>query len=361
MRDLFWRALNCVYMRVVDLFAGLGGMTCGALEAEADVILAIDSDPAPLKVLGKNAPRTTTVVAMLGEGHDDVDLPPAASDLHVHLSTPCTALSIARKGADVDTETGLQMIRWAVCLVLERNDHSWTLENVPTKATRTLMTELATAHPERVAFAIFDSADFGAPQSRRRLIAGPPKLIRMLQSIPCTRHVSVREAFSNADLELPAAYCKNQTKSQSGGPTRRRVETQSFTVCAGHALTWCSADGATVRVMTARESATLQGFPATWVLPKGSRAAQRAVGNAICVQLSKAIVLAAIAVQIGAVSVSAEALAVPEAPAVPPSASPANPKKRRAFELSHKQYRRLWCRVGALEKMANRARPHESP
>ena len=189
---------------------------------------------------------------------------------------------------------------------LERDDRSssWSLENVSTKATRTLMTELVTAHPERVAFGVFDSADFGSPQSRVRLIAGPPKLIRMLQGIPCARHVSIRDAFETAGKELPAAYCKNQTRSQSGGPTMRRVETQSFCVCAGHALTWCDADGKTVSVMTARDSAILMGFPLTWTLPKGSRAAQRAVGNAMCVALAKGIVLAAIAVQKGDAAVS---------------------------------------------------------
>ena len=332
-------------MRVVDLFCGLGGMTCGALEAGAEVVLAVDSDPVPLKILGANAPHTTTVVATLGEGCDAVSLPPAAPDLHVHLSTPCTELSVARRCTNADTTGGgLEMIRWAVHYVLGRNDCSWSLENVPTKATRALMAELVAAHPERVAYGVFDSADFGAPQNRLRLIAGPPRLIRMLQGIPCARRVSVRDAFSRAGEELPAGYCKNQTRSQSGGPTMRPVETQSFTVCAGHALTWCDAEGSTVRVMTARDSATLMGFPSTWALPKGSRAAQRAVGNAVCVALSKAIVLAATAVQRGEASVPGEAVAAPAAP------SPAPTKTPRAFEVSYKQYRRLRRRVEALEK-----------
>ena len=331
-------------MRVVDLFCGLGGMTCGALEAGVEVVLAVDSDPVPLKTLGANAPHTTTVVATLGEGCDAVSLPPVAPDLHVHLSTPCTDLSVARRCTNADTAGGLAMIRWAVHYVLGRNEYSWSLENVPTKATRALMAELVAAHPERVAYGVFDSADFGAPQSRLRLIAGPPKLIRMLQGIPCARRVSVRDAFSRAGEELPAGYCKNQTRSQSGGPTMRPVETQSFTVCAGHALTWCDAGGGTVRVMTARDSAMLMGFPTTWALPKGSRAAQRAVGNAMCVALSKAIVLAAVAVQKGEVSVPSEAVTAPAAPSLAPTKTP------RAFEVSYKQHRRLRRRVEALEK-----------
>ena len=85
------------------------------------------------------------------------------------------------------------------------------------------------------------------------------------------------------------------------------------------------------------------GFPSTWALPRGSRAAQRAVGNAMCVALSKAIVLSAIAVQKGKASVPGEAVTAPAAP------SPA-PTKRR-FELTHAQYRRLHRRVDGLERI----------
>jgi len=363
-------------MRVCDLFAGLGGFTCGSLEAGANVVLAVDVDPVPLKLLGANAPKVTTVAATLGPDRNEVELPPAAEDLHVHCSTPCTELSIARRGPKADVSGGLSMMRWAVELVLARGDHSWTLENVPTKAVRALMTELATAHPGRVGWAVFDSADFGAPQSRVRLVAGPPRLIRMLQGIPCTRRVSVRDAFRHAGIDdVPAPYCKNQTRSTtgSGAPTMRSVETQSFTVCAGHGLSWCHADGKTVRVMTARDSSILMGFPATWELPKQSRAAQRAVGNAVCVCLSKAIVLAAMAVQRGDVGVPIEALlrATPleKAPSTPPTPAQADPRlqqqqppheqqKKRPHPsacgdesgVTVEQYRRLRRRISQLEK-----------
>jgi site-specific DNA-cytosine methylase len=311
-------------------------------------VLAVDSDPVPLKLLGANTPATTTVVATLGEGRDEVSLPPAGPDLHVHLSTPCTELSVARRDPKADTISGLQMLRWAVRFVLERNDESWSLENVPTKATRTLMAELVGAHPERVAYSVFDSADYGAPQSRLRLIAGPPALIRMLQGIPCARRVSVRDAFESAGIEVPAPCYKNQTRSQCGGPTTRSVETQSYTICAGHALTWCEPDGKTVRVMTARESATLMGFPAKWALPHGSRAAQKAVGNAMCVALSRNIVRAAMAVRDGDASVPAETFSA----IITPSPTPA-----MKFYLSRKQYRRIRRRIDSLERV--RCAPHD--
>jgi site-specific DNA-cytosine methylase len=326
--------ISTVAMRVCDLFAGLGGFTCGALEAGANVVLAIDENPVPLKLLGLNAPLTTTVVATLGR--DVVDLPPAAPDLHIHLSTPCTDLSMARKGRAQDLENnGLKMIRWAVELVLERKDSSWSLENVATKATKAILSELQAEYPERVAFALFDSADFGAPQSRVRLIAGPKQLIRMLQGIPCARRVSVRDAFAKHSLAPSAPFLKNQTRGSDGTPTIRTVETQSFTVCAGHGLTWCDAAGKSVHVMTARDSAILMGYPLSWQLPKGSRASQQAVGNGICVALSKAIALAAMAVLKGEAMV----------------ATIGQTEKRSIVFVSRSKHRSLRRRVDELERM----------
>ena len=75
------------------------------------------------------------------------------------------------------------------------------------------------------------------------------------------------------------------------------------------------------------------------------RGCRLALHTAMCVALSKAIVLAAIAVRKGDAAVSVETIAVPEAPAPPPPPT----KKRPAFELSHRQYRRLRRRVEALE------------
>ena len=89
------------------------------------------------------------------------------------------------------------------------------------------------------------------------------------------------------------------------------------------------------------------GFPATWALPHGSRAAQRAVGNAVCVSLSKAIVLAATAVQKGESAVLVKTISVPKEPDPPPIQT----EKRKTCDKTHKQYRRLRRRVDALENI----------
>ena len=156
---------------------------------------------------------------------------------------------------------------------MERGDFSWSLENVSVPRTREVLAEYAARFPELIGWTTLDAAEFGAAQTRIRLIAGPPRLIAVL---------------------LPATHFKNQTRNRNGNPCLRSVENQSFTVCASHALTWSDRDGATCRVMTPSESAILMGFGYDWRLPAGSRAGQRAVGNALCVAMSRAAVQAAL-------------------------------------------------------------------
>ena len=178
--------------------------------------------------------------------------------------------------------------------MLGRDDCSWSLENCSTPAVVGVLDEYMVRYPDRVAHAALDAADFGSCQTRTRRIAGPPALIRHLQERAATRRVCVREAFETAGVPLPATHFRNQS-TRGGVPCVRSVENLSFTVCAGHGLTWCDARGATVRVMTARESAILMGFPTGWRLPVGSRAAQTAAGNAMCVPLARCIMEAAMA------------------------------------------------------------------
>ena len=337
-------------MKVVDLFAGLGGFSAGALAAGAEVILGLDHDPVPLKLWSANVPGGRAVLTSLGPSGDAVSLPPPSPHVHVHALTPCTDLSPARgrSATPADVAAGVCMLRWALDLVLERGDYSWSLEQVSTPKTREVLTDYAARFPEKVAFATLDAADFGSPQTRIRLIAGPPALVKLLQEMPSSRRVSVREAFASSGLDVPAPYLKNQTRGRDGEPCRRSVEEQSFTICASHALTWATRDGKTVKTMSARDSAVIMGFGAAWRLPKGSRAAQKAVGNAMCVPMSRAIMQAAICIETGQ--------PLPLAPAAPVQ-MPA-PFSATAPACSGGEYNRIKKRLCTIEALLREL--HES-
>ena len=338
-------------MKVVDLIAGLGGFSAGAIAAGAEVILGVDHDSVPLKLWSANVSGGRAVLSSLGPSGDAVSLPPPSPHLHVHASTPCTDLSPARgrSATPADVASGVCMLRWALDLVLERGDYSWSLENVSTPKTREVLADYAARFPEKVAFATLDAADFGSPQTRIRLIAGQPALVKLLQEMPSSRRVSVWEAFAAHGLEVPAPYLKNQTRGRDGEPCRRSVEEQSFTICASHALTWATRDGETVKTMSARDSAVLMGFDAAWRVPQGSRAAQRAVGNAMCVPMSRAIVQAAICLETGQ--------PLPLAPAGAPVNMP-EPLSTTTPVNSGGEYNRIKKRLRTIEALVREL--HES-
>ena len=197
-------------MRVVDLYAGVGGFSAGAIAAGAQVELVVDNDHIPLKLLAANVPGVRVKLATLGPSGDDIDfLPPPAPDLHVHASSPCTELSTARTTATPDgIASGLATLQWSLDLVLERGDFSWSLENVSTIQTRALLQKYVDRDPGRVAYATLDACDFGAAQTRSRLIAAPPALIRALKEMPTARRVSVRDAFAKRELTVPSTHFK---------------------------------------------------------------------------------------------------------------------------------------------------------
>lgn len=335
---LFERASHKTHgMEVVDAFCGAGGFSAGAMAAGCRVAVGVDSDPTPLKLWAANTGGRAVCATI---GRDAVDWPEARPGRHVHLSPACTQLSKARAGsaAQGDVDAALRMVAWCLDLVVERGYASWSLENVSTPAVVRLVDAVAARHPGAVAYATVDAADYGAASCRLRLIASTPATIRRLKEQP-TRRVSVADAFAAAGLPLPAQHLRSNTTGRNGSPCVRSVQQPAFCVTASHPLTWCDRGGATVRCLTVAESACLMGFSSGWQLPLGSRNGLRAVGNAVPVPLSAAIMRAALG---EAPPAAGPAAAIAPGPDRPPKTTRA--RRRRAL-------RRLEKRVATLERL----------
>jgi len=181
-------------MKVIDAFCGVGGFSCGALEAGAEVILGIDSDTVPLRVWASNVPGAKAKLKTLSP-MSELDLPPASPDVHLHLSPPCQAFSRARANSASESEVNgsLDLLRYCIDLVLARGDFSWSIEEVPAPAVRLLFQEYAKSHPMKVSWAILDCADFGSPQNRRAPAGLDPSTPRLPRHACC--------------LALPAPPC----------------------------------------------------------------------------------------------------------------------------------------------------------
>lgn len=280
-------------MEVVDAYCGVGGFSCGAITEGCSVVLGVDREDSILRLWDANTMGRAILSTLW---RDYVDWPETRSNLHTHFSPPCTHLSKAKAGMATTAmvEDALDSLRRALDFVLSRQSTSWSLENVSSPQTRGLLQKYVNAHPQRVAFATLDAVDYACATNRPRLIAGPPTLIRRLREMP-VRRISVKEAFDAAGLELPAQFIRNGTRNREGRACVRSVQGPAHTVTASHPLTWCEANGRTVRCLTVKETAVLQGFPSQWLLPKGSRAGIRALGNAVCPPLAAAIMRAACA------------------------------------------------------------------
>lgn len=329
-------------MDVLDAFCGAGGFSAGAVAAGCRVSMGIDCDPVPLKLWAANTGGRAVCASI---GRDSVVWPEARADLHVHLSPACTHLSKARAGSasQGDVDAALRMVRWCLELVIEKGYASWSLENVSTPAVVRLVDAVAARHPTAVAYTTVEAADYGAPSSRLRLIASTPATVKRLKEQP-TRRVSVADAFAAAGLPLPAEHLRSNTTNRDGSPCVRSVQQPAFCVTASHPLTWCNSGGATVRCLTVAESACLMGFPPGWQLPHGSRNGLRAVGNAVPVPLSAAIMRAAL----GETPVPAATTTVPLAEVLVPAppCPPTSEKRARRRAL-----RRLEKRIATLERL----------
>ena len=264
-------------MEVVDVYCGIGGFSAGAMQANCTPIAGYDCDDCVLRLWASNT-GGKGVVATLWT--DRVQIPPPRRNLHIHLSPDCTTMSKARRPGKAPVDGSDGGIRQAIEFVLKRGYKSWSLENVSTPAVRELVQGFVDAAPRLIAYTTVDAADFGAPTTRRRLIAGPPSIIQGLREAPVTR-VSVAEAFKSAGVTLPAQYIRNSTRTRDGRACVRSVHGPAHTQTASHPLTWCKADGETIRCLSVAETAILQGLPSGWMLPRGSRAGIRALGNVV--------------------------------------------------------------------------------
>ena len=243
----------------------------------------------------------------------DFTFPEPRERLHMHLSPPCQELSNAKRGPR--SESGLEMLRWSV--EIGTKYHSFSLETVYTGATLAFAKAQATANLTRVAYGIYDSVNFGAAQTRVRLIIATPAIIRRLNEAPASARVSVEDAFRAAKVAIPAGatHVRNSSPSKDGSNIRP-IQGPAFTCCASRALSFCNAAGQTVLSMRPEHTRVLMGLPNAFRLTGKQCVDQPILGNGVVFGLARAIALAAMGWDIT------------PAPATPPQMAMVAAKKR---------------------------------
>lgn len=335
-------------MRVWDAFCGIGGASCGFQQVEGvNVLGGVDCDDKMLRLWATNT-QASAVCAKIGQA-DGIAWPDAAEDVFIHLSPPCTALSRARAGSATVEEVahGINMLTFALDLVVKKGYTNFSVENVSTVNSRAIAQDYKDRYPLLFDYHTFDCADFCVPQSRVRLIISTPETIKLLRETPVVRQ-TVAEAFAQAGVTLPATHLRSNTNNRDGTALTRSVHQQSFVTTASHPLTWCDHTGQTVRCVNVAETQVLMGFPSSWKLPKGSRLGIHALGNAVPPPLAKAIMSCAVEAARARTAATALTPNMPQEDAASVSSHTSRACKRGRC-VSRANFRALRRRVEALE------------
>lgn len=308
-------------MRAIDLYSGVGGWTLGLRMAGVKVVRSYE--------WWQEANATHN--ANFGTDHAVVDIRKLAlRDLDqlgqidiVVGSPPCTQFSFANRGGSGDIQDGLVDIRKFLEIVAYLRPRFWAMENVPRVAgiLRQQLEVGGQLHQyEKLVkvIEVVDSADFGVPQNRRRMIAGnfprdlffrykqdaPRKtlgdVIRGLAQRPVTDPVYgfrlSRKKLTGHTPEAPLSpeerrlneeakryhpiYNLMQFPDQFDRPSR--TVTATCTRVSRESIVIKDPKTEVYRRLTVRERASVQSFPTTFqFFGKSYASRQRMAGNAV--------------------------------------------------------------------------------
>ncbi len=297
-------------MKAIDLFAGAGGFTAGAVRAGLRVVWAGNHNPLAVKVHEQNHPDVVHSCQDLRQA--DFGALPA---YEVLLASPaCQGHSTASQSRRRPKHDADRSTAWAVvdCVEATRPRHV-VVENVRAFRRWALFAIWCDAL-RALGYAVdvheVNAADAGVPQDRARLVVVAHRGRALPWGMPRT---SWRPASSILDLGAggwaPLSAKSPDTRARAargyanhGGrfllhqvtdhPGRALDRPIGTITCA--AAHWHLVEGDRIRALTTRELARAQGFDDSFHFPDETSHATRLIGNAIPPPLAAAVITAAI-------------------------------------------------------------------
>jgi len=209
--------INVARIEGVDLFCGVGGLSCGLAAQGVRVVAGIDVDPAcqyPYEANHEGAKFLLRDIATVSGEELNALWSPGAVRLLAGCA-PCQPFSSYANTATVD-KAKWRLLREFARLVDESQPDLVTMENVP---------RLQQAQPFKVflralkrggyqvAYAVVNAADYGTPQQRKRLVLVASRLGPV--AVPEPTHkgpenwVTVREAVGHLKKLKDGQSCKS--------------------------------------------------------------------------------------------------------------------------------------------------------
>lgn len=315
-------------IKVLDLFCGGGGLSTGFEQAGYDVVAGVDVNEDFLETYEHNHQDSLAINADLSEVdpatfYDEHDIDVESIDVVIG-GPPCKGFSIAGKRDPEDERNSL--VGSFIDHVGHVKPKLFVMENVPgikSMEDGGVMRKIHERYDEigySVKHETLNAADYGVPQSRRRVVfigrsdgevpTFPERTHRPSEQTTLTEatlepYVTVREALVEKNFDgLPNHEKTNHSDDmverisnvepgeslyESFGDSWRRLEMDkpSFTVKENHNAPFIHPTED--RVGTVRECAVLQSFPDDYEFQGPKSKQLKVVGNAVPVKLGKAI------------------------------------------------------------------------
>lgn len=285
-------------MTAIDLFAGLGGFTQGALQAGVRVVFAANHSPTAVEYHRRNHPEVTHACQDLQQFPFE-QLP--AHD--ILLGSPCCQGHSRGRWRDRSYDAS-RATAWAIVSALEVARPGLAIvENVP-EIRRWELFEVWLSAIRRLGYSVaaynYDAADCGVPQHRvRTFFVATRSRSPLTLTLPRTHHVPARAVVEwEAHPWAPVAgHCSRTLDRVTRG---RRDVGREFVMpyySGGSGLTgrsldrplgtlttrarWAIVRGDQMRMLQPSEARTAMSFPAHYLLPSNKAEANHLLGNAV--------------------------------------------------------------------------------
>jgi DNA (cytosine-5)-methyltransferase 1 len=286
-------------VRVIDLFAGGGGLSLGFQNAEFDVVAAIENWQPAANVYAANFPSHGLLTLDLSDVDKSVqEINQWVPDVIIG-GPPCQDFSSAGKR---DETLGRASLTVAFAQIVSRcHPKFFLMENVERAAKSKAFQQALTIFKKSgygLTIKVMDASRCGVPQLRKRLIVVGSLMARdgfldeALEQGLSQEAMTLRRYFRNRlDFDHyyrhPRSYARRAIFSiDEPSPTIRGVNRPIPKGYLGHPGDTCPLSE-NIRSLTTVERARIQTFPANFKWPVTKTDAEQVIGNAVPVKLAE--------------------------------------------------------------------------
>ena len=208
---------------VIDLFAGVGGLSLGFEKAGFDVVLANEYDSSIAEAYLKNHQQTKMIVGDITKLNLDDVFGPYINKIDVVIGgPPCQGFSQKGQRKTIYDERNF-LFKYYVEVVRLVKPKYFVMENVPNLLTaengffRKEVTELFNSLGYSLTPGVLNAADYGVPQNRRRaVIIGKLNGVAPAMPLPLSQKVTIWDAIE--DLAFLASGEGSEEQSYRSAP-----------------------------------------------------------------------------------------------------------------------------------------------